>query len=318
MKRRAGLALLASCGLPPRPAIGQPRRSARIGILAPVLQQDRAEQIVEQLRQIGWRQRDNLEVERRVGDTPQQLRKHAADLIGLRVDLLVALLTPGVLAARDATDTVPIVMAGAAVDPVSGGLVKSLAEPGGNITGITVPGVDLASKSLELISQLRTHTRLVGVLANQSDPFTPALVGNMTDAAQLLRVRLSIRSVQSADEYTAAFSTWVASKVDAVFVQPTLATNTAAALALSHRLPSFSFVRSFVAFGGLLSYAADRGELARRAADYVDRILRGATPARLPIEQVKNYDLSINLRTAKALGMVVPGSLLLRATEVLE
>ncbi|HET9206888.1 MAG TPA: ABC transporter substrate-binding protein [Burkholderiaceae bacterium] len=273
---------------------------------------------MEQLRQMGWTERDNLEVERRVGESPQQLRKHAAELVRLRVDLIVTLLTPAVLAARDVTDRVPIVMFGAAVDPVSGGLVRSFTDPGGNITGITVPGVHLANKSLELISQLRAPTKVVGVLANRSDPFTQALLGNLSEAAQRLHIRLSIRSVGDADEYTAAFSTWATSKVDAVFVQPTLATNTAAALALSHRLPSFSFVRSFAAFGGLLSYAADRGELARRAADYVDRILRGATPARLPIEQVKNYDLSVNLRTAKALGVVVPGSILLRATEVLE
>ena len=125
-------------------------------------------------------------------------------------------------------------------------------------------------------------------------------------------------TVRSRDEYAAAFSAWRASRIDAVFVQPSLATDHAAALALSHRLASFSFVRVFASSGGLLSYAARSSEIARRSADYIDRILRGEDPARLPVEQAKSYDLVLNLRTARALGISVPNLLMLRATEVIE
>ncbi len=318
MKRRAGMALAASCACLPRLVFAQQPRAARIGLLVPAQQQSRAAELLAHLQQLGWRQRDNLEVEQRVGDTPQMLEGYAAELVRLRVDMIVALLTPAVLAARRASASVPIVMAGAAVDPVSSGLARSLAAPGGNVTGITVPGTHLASKSLELVRELRGPTRRIGVLANGSDPFTPALMKTLTDAARVLDIRLSTTTVRSQDEYVGAFSAWKASRIDAVFVQPSLATDQAAALSLSHRLASFSFVRVFVSSGGLLSYAANTDELTRRSADYVDRILRGADPARLPIEQTKSYDLLLNLRTARALGISVPNLLMLRATEVIE
>ncbi len=141
----------------------------RIGLLAPRPQQLRANEVLARLRQLGWRHGDNLEVEQRIGETPDSLEQHAAELIRLRVDVIVTFLTPAVLAARRATASVPIVMAGAAVDPVTSGLVKSFAAPGGNVTGLIVPGTHLASKSLELIGELRRPTRRVGVLANGTD-----------------------------------------------------------------------------------------------------------------------------------------------------
>ena len=290
----------------------------RIGLLAPRPQQLRANEVLARLRQLGWRQGDNLEVEQRIGETPDSLEQHAAELVRLRVDVIVTFLTPAALAARRATSSVPIVMAGAAVDPVTSGLVKSFAAPGGNVTGLIVPGTHLASKSLELIGELRRPTRRVGVLANGTDPFTPALIDALTDAAQALDIQLSTITVRSQDEYAAAFSTWRGNRIDAVFVQPSLAVDQAAAFALSHRLASFSFVRGFAASGGLLSYAANASELVQRSADYVDRILRGTDPARLPVEQAKSYDLTLNLRTAKALDISVPKLLMLRVTELIE
>ena len=257
-------------------------------------------------------------MEERVGDSPQLLDRYAAELVQLRLDVIVALLTPAVLAARRASGSIPIVMAGAAVDPVSSGLVKSLPAPGGNVTGIVVPGTHLASKSLEMVRELRGSTRQIGMLLNGEDPFTPALTSAMNDAARRLNVRLSTTTVRGIDEYATAFSAWRDSRVDAVFVQPSLATDHAAALALSHRLASFSFVRAFVSSGGLLSYSANTGELSRRSADYIDQILRGADPAGLPVEQARSYDLVLNLRTAKALGIAVPNLLRIRATEVID
>jgi len=318
MKRRAGLTFAASCAFLPRLVVAQQPRVARIGVLVPRQQQFRVGEVLEHLQQLGWRQRDTLEVEERIGDTPQILDEYAAELVRLRVEVIVALITPSVLAARRASPSIPIVMAGAAIDPVSSGLAKSLAAPGGNVTGITVPGAHLASKSLELVRELRGPTGRIGVLANGADPFTPALLKTLTDAAQLLDIRLSMTTVRSRDEYAAAFSAWRASRIDAVFVQPSLATDHAAALALSHGLASFSFVRVFASSGGLLSYAARSSEIARRSADYIDRILRGEDPARLPVEQAKSYDLVLNLRTARALGISVPNLLMLRATEVIE
>ncbi|HVO48537.1 MAG TPA: ABC transporter substrate-binding protein [Steroidobacteraceae bacterium] len=318
IRRRAGLALAVSCAWWPRLLVAQPRRAVRIGLLLPSQQQVRANELLERLDPLGWKRRDNFEVEQRVADTPQALEKYAAELVTLRVDVIVAFLTPAVLAARQASSTIPIVMAGAAVDPVSAGLARSLSAPGGNVTGIVIPGTHLASKALELMGELRRPTRRVGVLANGADPFTPALLETLADAARVLGIGLSTTTVRSRDEYSAAFSAWRASGTDAVFVQPSLATDHAAATALWYRLASFSFVRVFASSGGLLSYAANTSDLSRRAADYVDRILRGTEPAQLPIEQAASYELTLNLRTARTLGISVPKLLMLRATELIQ
>jgi putative tryptophan/tyrosine transport system substrate-binding protein len=318
MRRRTGLVLAASCASFSSLLLAQSARTRRIGLLVPHQQQLRAAALIERLQHLGWRQGENLEVEQRVSDSAETLDRQAAELVALKVDLIVALLTPAVLAARRASSRVPIVVAGAAVDPVSNGLARSLAAPGGNVTGITVPGTQLASKSLELIRELRGATKRIGVLANGADPFTPALLEAMSDAARVLQIRLSTTSVRSQDEYASAFAGWQESRADAVFVQPSLDTTHAAALAMSYRLASFSFARLFAMAGGLLSYAATPNELARRSADYVDRILRGADPAQTPFEQATSYDLTLNLRTAKALGIPIPRLLMLRATELIE
>jgi putative ABC transport system substrate-binding protein len=318
MTRRAGLAWAASCACLPTLAFAQQARAARIGVLMPREQQQRAGELLQELQPLGWRLGDNLQVETRVGDTLQRFEQHAAELVGSQVDLIVAMQTPAVLAAKRASSRVPIVISGAAFDPVASGLAKSLAAPAGNVTGIVVPGTHLASKSLELVRELRGSTRRIGVLANGFDPFTPALVKALTDAARLLDIQLGLTMVRNPEDYAAAFTAWRTARTDAVFVQPSLATDQAAALALQHRLPSFSFVRGFAQSGGLLAYLANTRELISRAADYIDRVLRGADPARLPIEQTKSFDLLLNLRTARTLGISVPNLLLLRATEVIE
>jgi putative tryptophan/tyrosine transport system substrate-binding protein len=318
VRRRCALA--AACALPValRAAPSGHAPVARIGMLVPTLHQARAAALIEKLDALGWQPGRNLHVELRVSDAPPLLDAHAAELVRLNVDAIVAMLTPAVLAAHRATRRVPIVMAGAGIDPVASGLVRSLAAPGGNVTGITVQGAHLAGKSLEIVSELRTPARSVGVLANGTDPFTHALLANLQQAAAALRVRLHTAQVQAAAQYEAAFASWAAARTDAVFVQPSLAIDHAAALALAHRLPSFSFVRSYVTAGGLLAYAANLDELARLSVDYIDRILRGTDAARLPIAQSSSFDLLINLRTAKALDLPVPRALMLRATEVIE
>ena len=318
MRRRASLTLVAASVGWPRLLGAQRTQPVRIGLLMPAQQKARATELLGYLQQLGWTRGDNVEIEQRIGDTPQILQEHAAALVRLHVRMIVALLTPAVLAASRATKNIPIVIAGAALDPVGSGLAKSLAAPGGNVTGIVVPGVHLASKSMELVKELGGSSRRIGVLANGADPFTTALIKTIGEAARGLALRLDTVTVRSRDEYAAAFSAWQASRTDAIFVQPSLDMDHAAALALSHRLPSFSFVRLFVAVGGLMSYAANSDEIARRSADRIDRILRGADPARLPIEQPDRYDLTLNLSTARALGISVPNLLMLQATEIIE
>jgi putative ABC transport system substrate-binding protein len=292
-------------------------KAALIVLLVPPPQQGRAASLVQGLEALGWKSGRNLHVDVRVSDAPPLLDTHAGELVRQGVDAIVAMQTPAVLAALRATRRVPVVMAGAAIDPVASGLAQSLAAPGGNLTGVTVQGEHLAGKSLEILSELRAPTRSVGVLANDTDPFTGALLANLQQAAAALRIRLHTAVVRAPAQYEAAFESWAAARTDAVFVQPSLVVGRAASLALAHRLPSVSFVRVYVAAGGLLGYAANQDELGRLSVDCVDRILRGADPARLPIVQSSSFDLLVNLRTAKTLGLSLPHALMLRATEVI-
>jgi putative ABC transport system substrate-binding protein len=241
----------------------------------------------------------------------------AQQALAWQPDLIVTNLTPATLAARRATQTLPIVMAGSG-DPVATGLVQSLARPGGNVTGVSALGPELAAKSIELLRELRLGVRRLGVLAHATDSFTPAMLAAMTPAAAALGLEPQVERVAGPGQYPAVFDRWRRQQVEAVFVQPSLPGAPAVALALQHGLPSCSFVRAFVEQGGLLCYANDVAEIARLVADTVDRILRGASPALLPVQQNTRFDLLVNLRTARELGIVVPPQLLQRATEVIE
>ena len=320
MKRRLLLTLIgmaAPAAL--RPVWAQTQRVARIGILTPNRRLPRVADVIQALSELGYQQGRNLVVEvRSADDVLERLEPLAAELARLPVDVIVTLQTPATLAARRATANMPIVMAGAALDPVAGGLVQSLARPGGNVTGITGLGANLAAKTLELVRELRSPTQRIGVLANAADPFTPALLEMLQQAARALEIELRVAQVRAASDYAAAFTGWAAARVDAVFVQPSLVLEKAIELAALHRLASFSFVRAFAAGGGLLSYSVDARESAQRTAAFVDRILKGADPGQLPIEQPTSFELVFNLRTAKALGVTIPQSLLLRATDVIQ
>ncbi|MEO6626207.1 MAG: ABC transporter substrate-binding protein [Burkholderiaceae bacterium] len=241
----------------------------------------------------------------------------AQQLLAWSPDLIVTNLTPATLAAQRATRTIPIIMAGSG-DPVATGLVQSLARPGGNVTGVAALGPELAAKSIDLLRELRPGLRRLGVLANATDSFTPAMLATVEQAAVVLGLVLHVERVREPGQYAAAFEGWRRQRVDAVFVQPSLPGKLAAELALQHRLPSGSFVRSFVEQGGLLGYANDLAEVARLVVETVDRILRGAAPATMPVQQSTRFDLLLNLRTARAIGITVPSTLLQRATEVIE
>lgn len=318
MQRRA-LITLAAMALGRGEAWAQTRRVARVGILTPNLQQPRVAGVIQALGELGYQQGRNLVVEiRSADDAPQRLEPLAAELARLPVDVIIVVQSPATLAARRATASVPIVMCGAALDPVASGLAASLTRPGGNVTGVVGLGADMAAKTLELIRELRSSTRRIGVLANATDPFTPALQTMLQQAARALEIEVQTARVHAADDYAAAFAAWSAARVDAVFVQPSLVLDKAIELAAQHRLPSFSFVRGFVLNGGLLSYSGDFREASQRTASFVDRLLKGADPGQLPIEQPTSFELVLNRRTARALGVTIPQSLLLRATEVIE
>jgi putative tryptophan/tyrosine transport system substrate-binding protein len=247
----------------------------------------------------------------------ERLSALAQQLLQWQPDLIVTSLTPAAVAAQRATRSIPIVMAGAG-EPAATGLVQSLARPGGNITGVAAQGPQLAAKSVELMAEVLPGLRRMGLLLHATDPFTPALVQALEPAGVQLGLRLQIERVTGPAEYGAAFAAWTGQRVQAVFVQPTLPPRPAIELALQHRLPSCSFVRSFAEQGGLLAYAPDLRETARLAADIADRILRGASPAQLPVQQNTRFDLSLNRRTAAALKLELPAGVLTRATEVIE
>lgn len=247
----------------------------------------------------------------------ERLPALAQQLLQWQPDLILTNLTPAAAVAAQATRSVPIVMAGAG-DPVAAGLVQSLARPGGNITGVAALGPELAAKSIEMLHELRPGLRRLGVLAHETDPFTPALMQQIEPAAARLGLHLQVERVRASAQYEAVFQAWERQRVEAMFLQPSLPQRPAIELALSYRLPSCSFTRGFVEGGGLVAYAPDLRETARLATDQADRILRGALPAQLPVQQNARFDLLINRRTAAALQLKLPTGVLARATEVIE
>ena len=241
----------------------------------------------------------------------------AQQVLAWQPDLIVTNLTPATVAAHRATRSIPLVMARSG-DPVATGLVQSLARPGGNLTGVSALGPELAAKNVELLRELLPSMRRLGVLSNSADSFTPAMLEAVGQASATLGLELQVERVREPGQYAGAFEGWRRQRVEAVFVQPSLPGRPAAELALQQRLPSASFVPGFVVQGGLLAYANDLAEIARLVVDTVDRILRGASPATLPVQQNTRFDLLLNQRTARTIGVIVPAALLQRATEVIE
>ena len=231
--------------------------------------------------------------------------------------------TLGALAAKRATTTLPIVFAGL-IDPVASGIVTSFAHPGGNITGVTfgIGGAGFAGKWVELLKEAAPNMSHVAALGNSASPLLATLVPEMQAAAQTLNVRLDVLDAGTLTKLDGAFAAISASRVQGVIVtaDPFFSANRVRLVQFdaSKRLPEVYFTRDFVDAGGLMSYGASRPESFRRAATYVDKILKGAKPADLPIEQPTKFELVINLKTAKALRLTIPQSVLLRADEVLQ
>jgi putative ABC transport system substrate-binding protein len=249
----------------------------------------------------------------------ERLPEFAAELVRLNVDVIVAPADPYVEVARKATTIIPIVFA-LVTDPVGRGFVKSLARPGGNITGLSNVSRALAGKRLELLKEAIGGASRIGVLGN---PATSALTGPDTAAAaRSLGVHLSLQEAHEVSDLEGAFASMAMDGVAAIIELPDAMLyaqrHRIVDLALQHRLPMMSAFRDFVEAGGLMAYGADIADLLRRSATYVAKILRGAKPADLPIEQPTKFELVINLKTAKTLGLTIPPSLLQRADQVIE
>jgi putative tryptophan/tyrosine transport system substrate-binding protein len=274
------------------------------------------------LRELGWIEGKNLLIERRFAENRiERLPDLAAELVRLNVDVIVGFGTPPPLAAKRATTTIPIVMA-AAGDPVGSGLVASLARPGGNVTGMSLMAPDLAGKRLELLKELVPRLARVAVIWNAANPY-PALVFKETQAAgRTLGIEVQSLEVRGSNDFDGAFEAARRQRPEALITVEDPLTITHRKLIVDftaeQRLPAVHGVREFVAAGGLLSYGASLDDLFRRAAGYVDKILKGVKPADLPVLQPTKFELVINLKTAKALGLEVPPMLLARADEVIE
>jgi putative ABC transport system substrate-binding protein len=273
------------------------------------------------LRDLGYQEGRNFNIEYRwANEQYERLPALFAEMVGLNVDVIVTHGTPGILAAKQATTTIPIVFA-AAGDAVASGLVSSLPRPGGNVTGLTYFNPELAAKRLELLKEVLPGLTDVGILSNPANPFDEAIVPAMRLTAQALKLTLHQYGVRARAEFESAFSAMAARHVGALVVldDATLIANASAVakLALQQRLPSSGWP-DFAAAGGLMAYGVNFPDMFRRAATFVDRILKGAKPADLPVERSTKFELVVNLRTAKALSIEVPPTLLARADEVIE
>jgi len=327
--RRVGLAvvLAVSFALTPLAAEGQQAAKLyRIGYLAsgPSIDPHLQKALEDTLRDLGHIPGRQVSIEYKfpTGDA-ESLRRFAAELVQLPVDLIIADTNPAVAAAKQATSTIPIVMA-TAVNPIRAGFVQSLARPGGNVTGLTAdPAPEtILGKQLALLKELVPKLSRVAVLWNPDAPAYRDYFDMLGTGARQLRISLQSLEVQSPAAFETAFDKARQQRSEGMIIFVDILTfvhrKQIADLAIKHRLPSVAYVREFAEAGGLLTYGVDLAELYRRAAYYVDRIIKGTKPADLPVEQPKKFLLLINLKTAKALGLTVPSSLLLQADQVIE
>lgn len=332
MKRRDFFSLIggaaASTALSPTMATAQqPGPTRRIGIILGLAESDpqgqaRIGALLNALQQLGWSDGRNLQIIRRYteGD-PERARTHAGELVALAPDLIVTSGASTLGTAQPAIRTVPIAFVGAA-DPVGAGFVDSLARPGGNVTGFISYEYSMSGKWLELLKEIAPRVKRVGVLRDPAISAGTGQLGSIQTAAPSFGVELSPINVRDAVEIERAVTGFARSGDGGLIVTTSAAVlahrDVIIALAAKHKLPAVYYARFYVANGGLTSYGPDYVDQYRRAADYVDRILRGEKPADLPVQAPTKYELAINLNTAKALGLAVPPSLLARADEVIE
>jgi putative ABC transport system substrate-binding protein len=303
-----------------------PGKVPRVGILGPRNLSDGAgffDAFRQGLRELGWVEGQNIAIEYRLAEGRLDRLPHlAAELVRLKVDVILATSTPPAVAAKNATTTIPIVMATSA-DPVGQRLVASLARPGGNVTGLSFSvGLEVVGKELELLKETVPTVRRVAVLSNPANPGHALAIKNVQSRARALGVQLLLLVARDPNEFEPAFAAMTRERAGALLVVPDAVFGLHRArlqdLAVKSRLPAMYGLREHTEAGGLMSYAVDLRDSFRRSATYVDKIPKGAKPADLPIEQPTKFELVINLRTAKALGLAIPPSVLVRADEVIQ
>jgi putative ABC transport system substrate-binding protein len=300
-----------------------PKKIQRIGILSLAAGPGpRTEAFRQGLRELGYVEGQNITFEMKWAERREdRLPQLARELVRSNVDVIIVEGTLATRAAVQATQTIPIVMAFTA-DPVGTGLVAALARPGGNVTGLSSLAGELSGKRLELVKETVPRLSLVAVLFDPATPAAEAQLKEMELAAQTLGVKLQPLEVREAKDMERAFSAATSKHAGAftVLADPLMTEHRARILQLAgkHRLPGMYYAREWSEAGGLMAYGVSSAELSRRAATYVDKILKGAKPADLPVEQPTKFELVINLKTAKALGLTIPQSVLIRADQVIE
>jgi putative tryptophan/tyrosine transport system substrate-binding protein len=301
----------------------QPKKVPRIGYFTlsggP---SDRDEAFKQGLRELGWVDEQNVVTEYRwLAGKTERLAPVADELVRLKVDVIFATSAPVIRAAKNATNTIPIVMP-AASDPVGSGFITSLARPGGNITGMSAMILELDGKRLELLREVAPRVARVAFLTYGTDLTAQRRVEELQDVGRRLGIRVQPLRIKDPKELDGAFSAMIRERAGAVAIQPLLITSIGqgrriAELAAKNRFPTISDSEDFLDAGGLLSYGSDRLALWRRAAWYVDKVLKGANPAELPVEQPMKFEFIVNLKTAKQIGLTIPANVLARADKVI-
>ncbi len=325
MRRREFIGLVTATAWAHAARGQQPAGVRRIGVLSPFPAADTVlwnKALLQGLRDLGWIEGKNLAIEYRFAEGKKdRLPELAADLVRQKVDLIVTNVTLDTLAAKNATTQIPIVMV-AVGDPVATGFVGSLSRPGGNITGLSQMTSDLGGKRLEVLKQIAPTISSIAVFFDPDDPLSARDAKEVRLAAQRLGIEVRSLEVRNKADLEKALQEAVSLHVGALVIMPAPilfeSVKPIADFALQARLPSTFHIREFAAAGGLVTYGVDRLDLCRRAATYIDKILKGANPADLPVEQPTKFELVVNLKTAKALGLTVPANLLSIADELIE
>ncbi len=327
--RQARLITTLALGLLAAPLVAEAQQAGkvhRIGILSPAYPPSGPSPLFEAfrqgLRELGYVEGQNIAIEWRFAEgRNDRLRALAADLVRLKVDLIFTINSPAAEAAKNATSTMPIVFVRAG-DPIAGGLVASLARPGGNLTGLTSVAAEMSGKRLALLKEALPRLSRVAVLWNSPSKGAELVFKEVEAAGLRLGVQIQDVGVRSPNELQSAFEAATKRRAGGLLVIDDLVIASHRTrildLAAKHRLPVVSIYREFAEAGGLMAYGPSLSDTYRRAATYVDKILKGAKPADLPVEQPTKFELVVNLRTAKALGLAIPQSVLIRADEVIQ
>jgi putative ABC transport system substrate-binding protein len=324
-RRDAVLAMLALGAVPIATKAQQRGKTYRIGVLDTTSAADNAtnlNEFLQGLRELGYVEGQNLEIVYRSFDgISDRFPDLARELVRQKVDLILTRGTPAALAAKNATSTIPVVMA-ASGNPVNAGIVESLGRPGGNVTGLSAQMLDLYAKRVELLKELLPKLKRIAGLCNMSNAAIPSEWKYMESSARSLGVATQLLDVRRAEDMGRAFDAAATQRADAlvVWLDGVMGANKQFIIerAAKQRLPAIYASADFVDAGGLISYGVSYPALYRKAAAYTDRIFKGARPAELPVEQPTKFELAINLKTAKALGIAVPRPVLLRADRVIE